>query len=120
MKKVIFSLIAVFGLSLAVNAYSYDTNLPLPGSSIADQKLQQESLFTVYMFAHRVATPDCKDFAIVDTKVSSEKVDNKWQEVWTIKACTKNVLIPINFEAKADGTNFAIDPINVKVRQIAE
>ena len=115
MKKVIFSLIAVFGLSLAVNAYSYDTNLPLPGSSIADQKLQQESLFTVYMFAHRVATPDCKDFAIVDTKVSSEKVDNKWQEVWTVNACSKSAQIPINFILNENGATYAIDPMGVRV-----
>ena len=30
-------------------AYSYDTNLPLPGKSIADTKLQENTLFTAYI-----------------------------------------------------------------------
>ena len=117
MKKVIFSLVALFGLSLAVNAYTYDTNLPLPGTTIADEKLQQDSLFTVYMFAHRVAAPDCKDFSIVDTKVATEKVDNKWQEIWTIKACTRTVNIPINFQLTDDNAVYAVDPMGVKVTE---
>ena len=115
MKKVIFSLVALFGLSLAVNAYTYDTNLPLPGTTIADEKLQQDSLFTVYMFAHRVAAPDCKDFSIIDTKVATEKVDNKWQEIWTIKACSKTADIPINFILGEQGATYAIDPMGVRV-----
>lgn len=115
MKKVLCSLVALLGVSLAVNAYTYDTNLPLPGTSIADEKLQQESLFTVYMFAHRVAAPDCKDFSIIDTKVSADKVDNKWQEIWTIKACSKTANVPINFILGEEGATYAIDPMGVRV-----
>lgn len=115
MKKALFSLIAVLSLTTAVFAYNYDTNLPLPGSSIADTKLQENTLFTAYMFAHRVAAADCKDFAIIDTAVSKERVDNKWQEVWTIKACTKTATVPINFELKEEGGAYAIDPMGVRV-----
>ena len=115
MKRVMFSLIALIGLSTTVFAYNYDTNLPLPGNSIADTKLQEDTLFTAYMFAHRVAAPDCKDFAIVDTNVSQEKVDNKWQEIWTIKACSKTAVVPINFELKENGGMYAIDPMGVRV-----
>lgn len=115
MKKTLFSLIAILGLTTAVYAYNYDTNLPLPGNSIADTKLQENTLFTAYMFAHRVASADCKDFAIVDTNVSKERVDNKWQEVWTIKACTKTATVPINFELKEEGGMYAIDPMGVRV-----
>ena len=114
-KKAFFSLIAMIGVTTAVVAYNYDTNLPLPGKSIAGEKLQQESLFTAYMFAHRIATPDCKNFSIVDTNVSKEKVDNKWQEVWTIKACSRTATVPINFEIKDDGNMYAIDPMGVRV-----
>ena len=32
--------------------------------------------------------------------VSQEKVDNKWQEIWTIKACSRTATVPINFEIK--------------------
>ena len=114
-KKALCSLLTIVGVTAAVYAYSYDTNLPLPGKSIADTKLQEDTLFTAYMFAHRVATPDCKEFAIVDTAVSQEKVDNKWQEIWTIKACSRTATVPINFELKENGGAYAIDPMGVRV-----
>ena len=114
-KKALCSLLALAGVTAAVYAYSYDTNLPLPGKSIADTKLQENTLFTAYMFAHRVAPANCKEFAIVDTEVSSEKVDNKWQEIWTIKACTKTALVPINFSLENDNAVYAIDPMGVRV-----
>ena len=115
MKRVMFSLIALIGLSTTVFAYNYDTNLPLPGNSIADTKLQENTLFTAYMFAHRIAPANCQNFAIIDTNVSQEKVDNKWQEVWTIKACTKTAFVPIDFIEKETGSVYAIDPMGVRV-----
>ena len=45
-KKALCSLLAVAGIAAAAYAYSYDTNLPLPGKSIADTKLQENTLFT--------------------------------------------------------------------------
>ena len=115
LKKALCALIALAGVTAAVYAYSYDTNLPLPGASIADESLQRNTLFTAYMFAHRVAPANCKDFSIIDTNVSEEKVDNKWQEVWSIKACSKTALVPITFEIKEEGATYAIDPMKVKV-----
>ena len=116
LRKAFCSILALVGITSAVYAYNYDTNLPLPGKSIADTKLQENTLFTAYMFAHRVATPDCKNFAIVDTAVSQEKVDNKWQEIWTIKACSRTATVPINFELKENGGMYAIDPMGVRVQ----
>ena len=115
-KKALCLLLAIVGFAAAVYAYSYDTTLPLPGKSIVDTKLQENSLFTVYMFAHRFATPDCKEFKIIDTNVVSEKVDNKWQEAWTVRACSKTATIPITFTHK-EGENgtYAIDPMGVRV-----
>ena len=115
MKKILCSMLALVGLTATVYAYNYDTNLPLPGKSIADQKLQENTLFTAYMFAHRVAPANCKDFAIIDTNVSEEKVDNKWQEIWTIKACSKTAFVPIDFTVKETGAVYAIDPMGVRV-----
>ena len=113
-KKLLCTLMLV-GVTSAVFAYNYDTTLPLAGKSIADTNLQQNTLFTAYMFAHRVASPDCQSFAIIDTAVSKPKTDNKWQEIWTIKACSKTVTVPINFETNSDGGTYAIDPMGVKV-----
>ena len=115
MKKGICLALLLAGFTTAVFAYNYDTNLPLPGKSIADTKLQQDSLYTVYMFAHRVAAADCQNFSITDTQVSKPKVDNKWQEVWTVQACSKSANIPVNFELKPDGASYAIDPMGVRV-----
>ncbi len=115
MKKGLILALLFAGFATAAFAYSYDTNLPLPGKSIADTKLQQDSLFTVYMFGHRIATPDCQSFSIVDTQVSKAKVDNKWQEIWSVKACSKTANIPINFELKPEGATYAIDPMGVRV-----
>ena len=117
LKKALCTVVALGTITTVAYAYSYDTNLPLNGNSIADVKLQENTLFSAYMFAHRAATPDCKAFSISDTEVSLEKIDNKWQEIWTIKACSKNVKVPINFELKEEGATYAIDPINVKVSE---
>lgn len=115
MKKGLFLGLIAASIATAAFAYSYDTNLPLPGKSIADTKLQQDSLFTAYSFAHRIAAPDCQSFSIVDTQVSKAKLDNKWQEIWTIKACTRTATVPINFEINEDGATYAIDPMGVRV-----
>lgn len=110
-------MIALAGIATAAYAYNYDTNLPLKGESLANQKLQEDTLFTAYMFAHRIAKPDCQNFAIVDTKVSVPVDNNKWQEVWTIKACTKTAKVPINFQLTETGAIYAVDPMGVKVSE---
>lgn len=119
MKKVL-SILTLLALTGTAYAYNYDNTLPLPGKTLTEASVQEEALFPVYAFGLRAASPDCKNFAIVDTEVSQEKLENKWQEIWTIKACSKNVLIPVNIETKDSGTRFAIDPINVKVRQVEQ
>lgn len=101
--------------STAVFAYNFDNTLPLKGKSIADSKLQSEAMMPIYYYSLRVAAQGCQDFAIVNTEVSKAKADNKWSEIWTVKACTRTARIPINFTQKADGTDYAIDYMNVKV-----
>ena len=113
MKKWLSLALILAGFSAAAFAYSYDSNVPLPGKSIADVNLQSEMLFPVYMFALRVATPDCETLAITDTKVTKKREGNKWQEVWTIQACKKTAQIPINFNLDTR-TKFAIDPMGVR------
>lgn len=114
MKKILCLGLLIAGISAAY-AYNYETSLPVPGKTIADEKLQQETMKTVYMYTHRVATPDCKAFVITDTAVSKAKADNKWQEIWTVQACSKTAKIPVNFELKDEGAVHAIDYMGVKV-----
>ncbi len=114
-KNLVLLLLSLGIMSTAVWAYSYDTNLPLPGKSIASTDVQSETMFPVYSFAMRVAEADCQNLSIINTEVSKPKADGKWQEVWTVKACTRTARIPVMF-TEADGvTNYAIDFMNVKV-----
>ena len=92
-------------------AYSYDITIPVKGKTIANQQLQKDSLFTVYSFAMRAASPTCTNFSIADTKVSKAKANGKWEEIWTIKACEKTALVPITFTEK---DTYFIDPMGVR------
>ncbi|MCQ2743749.1 MAG: hypothetical protein MJ230_02995 [bacterium] len=114
MKKKISLALLLASIASTVFAYSYNTGVPLPGKTIASEKLQQESLFSVYAFAHRIAPANCTSFSILDTNVSKQKVNNKWQEIWTIQTCSKTAYVPINFELKGDTNIYAIDPMGVK------
>ena len=114
MKKKLSLLLLMAGITASAYAYTYDTNVPLPGKSIAGEKLQKETLFSAYAFAHRIAPVDCTEFSIVDTNFSKEKVDNKWQEIWTIKTCSKTAYVPINFEIRDNIDVYAIDPMGVR------
>lgn len=117
MKKGICLALLLAGVISAAFAYTYDTQPPLPGNSIAGVKYQEETLFTAYSFAHRIASPDCTTFSIVDTQVSKPKVDNSWQEIWAIKACEKVANVPIDFSINDDGTlKHAINMMNVRYR----
>ena len=117
MRKTLCLTMMLAGLISAAHAFDYETTVPLPGDSILDEKMQTEVLQPVYAYALRVAAPECQSLSIIDTKLSKERVDNSWQEIWVVKACSKKAAIPINFTVKEDNTtDFAIDPINVKVK----
>ncbi len=115
MTKKILLLLGLIAVSTAAFAYNFDRTVPLKGKSIADTKLQTDTLFSVYSFALRVAEPGCQDFNIVDTKVSKPKANGSWEEIWTVKACTRTANIPVIFTEKEGGITYAVDPMNVKV-----
>ena len=98
-----------------VFAYNFDKTLPLPGKTITDSKLQAEAMMPIYYYSLRVAEQGCQDFKISNTEVSKQKENNKWSEIWTVKACTRTARIPLDFVQTAEKTEFAIDYMNVKV-----
>ncbi len=117
MKKTLCLAMMLTAFSAAAYAFDCETTVPLPGESILDEKMQTEVLQPVYAYALRVAAPECQSLSVVDTKLTKEKTDNEWQEVWIIKACSKKAAIPINFTTGEDDvTNYAIDPMGVKVK----
>ena len=114
MSKVKLFLLSVIAFSIVTTvawAYSYDITIPVKGNTQASEQLQRNSLFTIYSFAHRVASPSCKDFSIADTKVSKAKENGQWEETWTIKACEKTAFVPVVFTDK--GT-YTVNPMGVK------
>ena len=45
-----------------------------------------------------------------------EAIENgSWEEIWTVKACTRTANIPVIFTEKEGGITYAVDPMNVKV-----
>ena len=114
MKKGLLMLIAA-AFTTAAFAYDYDTKVPVPGKTLADGKLQADMLFPVYAYGLRIAAPDCQTFSITDTNITKPKNNGSWEEIWTVKACTRTARIPIKFSTTEQGTDFAIDPMGVKV-----
>lgn len=117
LKKIICTLLTLSGISTIAFANDFENKLPLAGKTITSQELQKESIFTVYAFSQRVAPQNCTEFDIIDTEVSKEKVDNKWQEIWTVKTCSKTARIPIDFEIKSNYNIYAIDAMGVRVTE---
>lgn len=115
MKKILMMSIMIATITTAALAYSYDTKVPVPGKTLADGRLQSEMLFPIYAYGLRVASPECKDFAITDTEITKQKENGNWEEVWTVKACERTARIPVKFTTTESGTDFAIDPMGVKV-----
>ena len=111
--KILFLLAAA--ITTTAFAYNFDTNLPLPGKTITDSKLQSDMIMPIYYYSLRVAAPDCKDFKITNTEVTKAKENNVWSEIWTVNACQTTARIPVNFTQNAENTDYSIDYMNVKV-----
>ena len=117
MKKGLLTTLSIIAMTTAAFAYSYDTKVPVPGKTLADGKLQSEMLFPVYAYGLRIATADCQEYSISNTEVVKQKNNGNWEEVWTVKACTRTARIPIKFSTTEQGTDFAIDPMGVRWTQ---
>ena len=115
MLKIRVLLLSLMLMSTSVFAYNFDKTIPVAGQSITDSKLQSEIMMPIYYFGLRVCTPGCQDFAITNTEVSKAKENGNWEEIWTVKACERTARIPLVFTQTAEGTDYAIDYMNVKV-----
>ena len=114
-KAIVLSLALMAVTTSAFAYYNFIGTAPLPGKSIASVELQNNTMFSVFSFGLRIATKDCFDIAITDTKVVKPKKNGTWEEVWTLKACERTGWLPITFTDTADGAGtFAIDYMNVK------
>ena len=121
--------IFLFGLSFLIGstvfAQGYNTRLPLPGTSVANTKLQYDTLPPVYM-AVGIKALNCNNMKVIDTKVTKQPynleyrgqqvVGGHWEELWSVNACSKIYDVPIEFILDDTGASYVISPKNVILR----
>ncbi len=119
-KALILSL-ALLTSTSAFAYYNFIGEVPLPGGTKASPQLQQDTLFSVGAYGLRIATKDCFTVEIKNTEVSKPLKDNKWEEIWTLRACERVGRLPIEFTKNADGTeSFALDYMNIKWKTVGK
>ena len=91
MKRYIIFLLVI----LSASAFAANT-LPLPGESLANEKLQADTLMTSYAAAGTKVS-NCNNYSVINTKVLRQPANGSWKEEWVINACGKNVFVPITF-----------------------
>ncbi len=102
MKKYFIISILLIGLStLAANT------LPLPGQSLANEKLQADTIMTAYAAAGTFV-PACSNYSVTDTKVLRQPANGSWKEEWVINACGNKVFVPITFILDSSGATYSI------------
>ncbi len=102
MKRYIIFLLLIFSTS----AFAANT-LPLPGQSLANEKLQSDTLMTSYAAAGTKVS-NCNNYSVINTKVLRQPANGSWKEEWVINACGKNVFVPITFILDSTGATYAI------------
>ncbi|HYE48870.1 MAG TPA: hypothetical protein VEB20_04720 [Azospirillaceae bacterium] len=83
----------------------------IPGSTIADIRLQRDTITHVYLAA-LAARPDCDDKIMSDTRfegfaegpVPKGAQIKPWAETWTVRACGEDIKVPVMFVPDATGT----------------
>jgi hypothetical protein len=85
----------------------------LPGTSIADIRLQHDALMYAVMAMAKLTPKDCKDIKYIDTKFigyddsgSTTGSDKRpWKEEWTLRACGVAGIVAMHFAPDATGSN---------------
>ncbi len=122
-KKLFIAIVCItFSVGGYVFAQGYDTSLPLPGESVANKKLQYDTLRPVYMAVGTKAA-NCKNMKIVNTKVTKQPYNLKyrgqqvvgglWEELWSVNACSKIYDVPIKFILDETGATYMVSPKNI-------
>lgn len=99
----------------------------LNGTSIANVVLQRDASALLPAAVKSVAGDGCAKAAVIDTEfkafdgepIADAKDGPKsrvWREDWTVKACDKEVLLPVVFTPDSKGTSIAIDSAAAKVK----
>lgn len=124
MKKCVLALLGFF-VSCAVFAGEFSSQVPLPGNSVANTKLQYDTLMPVYMLVS-TKVDNCDSMSVIDTKVTRKPYDLKsvngrytqgqWNELWTVKACGKTAKVPIKFVLDSTGASYVISENKIVIK----
>jgi hypothetical protein len=93
----------------------------LPGTTIADVRLQHDALmYAAAGMANLMPSKDCKDIKYTDTKFVGfgeanpqsipGRVNRAWTEEWTVKTCGVAGIVTMHFTPDATGTNITSEP----------
>lgn len=124
LKNVILFSVLLVGLS-GNAAPKPDIKLPLPGQTLANVKLQSDTLIPVYVSASRFAMKSCDAMSITDTKVTKKPhnlksqngtyIAGEWEERWTVFACGSKIYVPVKFILDSTGATYVIHPDKISV-----
>ncbi|MBQ8459143.1 hypothetical protein IJ541_03455 [bacterium] len=125
MKKLFLSFIISCLFMPACFGANYNTRTPLPGNTLANRKLQYDTIMPVYM-ATGTKLKNCETMSIINTKVTRQPYNLKmqggqytqgqWEELWTVNACGKTADVPIKFILDSTGATYMISPNNIVIR----
>ena len=83
----------------------------LPGTTVADLRLQRDGLTYAGMGMAKLAPSGCKDFKILDTAfeaLGSGQQARPWTEKWTVRACGVDGIVRMHFRPDATGTSISV------------
>lgn len=116
-KILIISFIFFSFLNTLAFADNINTKVPLPGKTIANAKLQYDTLIPVYAVCGSLVK-NCRNLSVINTEVvqapadlvikSGRPVSGNWKEKWTVNACGVVVQVPITFLIDATGVTYVI------------
>ena len=118
MKNIVSILIIMFITAGISYARGYDFNFPLPGESIANDRLQYQVVTDIYQNAAR-KYPACLNYNVINTQMVHYPYDVKkkkgkyvagyWKEIWSVKACDSVIQVPLTFYIKKNKTIYSYD-----------
>jgi len=124
MKKIVIVLFVMLFCTQVFAKPKLGTKLPLPGKSLANVKLQADTLLAAYTTAS-TKNKGCEDMNIVNTHVlvppkdlkmeKGKYVSGYWVESWDINCCGNMTYVPIRFTLDKTGASYSINQNLIKV-----
>lgn len=122
MIKKYFVLTLILFSCLSCSAATYlGVKIPVLGETISDKRVQSSIISYTYNKVARQSR-GCRELNLVDTKVVKEptnvrynkygkQISGNWQEEWTVNACGRNFVVPVDFQLTTAGTRYIVKDV---------